>query len=107
MIFHDELAGDISFSIEKSFSSNEDTFVQGTTDAILPSNEIGVSPNTNDTTNAESTTHQENNGTAMTLDDDSEEEGTSQSNNATLTDSEEDTTTDVEIEPTQNGKMCP
>ena len=106
MIFHDELADDIS-NESLSVSSNEDTFIQRTTDATSFSNELGVSPNTNDTTNAESTTHQEKNSTAMTSGDDSEEEGTSQSNNATLTDSEEDTTTDIEIEPIQNGKMCP
>ena len=106
MIFHDELADDIS-NESLSVSSNEDTFIQRTTDATSFSNELGVSPNTNDTTNAESSTHQENNTTAMTLVDDSEKEGTSQSNNATLTDSEEDTTTDIEIEPIQNGKMCP
>ena len=91
----------------QSDSSNEDTFVHRTTDTASFSNELGVSPNTNDTTNAGSITHQENNSTAMTLGDDSEEEGTSQSNNATVTDSEEDTTTDIEIEPIQNGKMCP
>ena len=106
MIFHDELADEIS-NESQSVSSNEDTFVQSTTDAASFSNELGVSPNTNDTTNAGSITHQENNSTAMTLGDDSEEEVTTQSNNATVTDSKEDTTTDIEIEPIQNGKMCP
>ena len=106
MIFHDELADDISNESQSS-SSNEDTFVQRTTDAASFSNELVVSPITNDMTNVESTTHQEKNSTALTSGDDSEEEGTSQSNNATLTDSEEDTTTDVEIEPIQNGKICP
>lgn len=106
MIFHDELADDIS-NESQSVSSNEDTFIHRTTDILSFSNELGVSTNTNDTTNLESTTHQEDNSTAMTLGDDSEEEGTSQSNNATLTDSDEDTTTDVEIAPIQNGKICP
>ena len=106
MTFHDELAADIS-NESQSVSSDEDTFIHRTTDAASFSNELGVSPNTNDTTNAGSITHQENNSTAMTLGDDSEEEVTTQSNNATVTDSEEDTTTDIEIEPIQNGKMCP
>ena len=41
----------------------------------------------------------------MTLGDDSVEEGTSESSNATLPDSEEDTTTDMEMELMQNGKI--
>lgn len=106
MLFHDELSDDISNESE-SFSSNEDTFIHRTTDAVSFSNELGVSPNTNDTTNAGSSTHQESNSTAMTLGDDSEEVVTTQSNNATVTDSKEDTTTLIEIEPIQNGKMCP
>ena len=64
MIFHDELADDIS-NESQSFSSNEDTFVQRTTDAASFSNELGVSPNTNDTTNEGSSTHQENKTTAQ------------------------------------------
>ena len=102
MIFHDESADDIS-NESQSFSSNEER----TTDAALFSNELGVSPNSNYTTNAESTTHQENNSTNMTLGDDSEEEGTIQSNNSTLIDNDEGNTTDIEIEQIQNGKICP
>ena len=104
MKFHDELADDIS-NESQSVSSNEDTFVQSTTDAASFSNELGVSDKPNDTMNERSIIRQENNSTTMTLGDDSVEEDTSESSNATLPDSEEDTTTDMEMELMQNGKI--
>ena len=89
----------------QSDSSKEDTFVQRTTDTASFSNELGVSDKPNDTMNERSIIRQENSSTTMTLGDDSIEESTSESINATLPDSEEDTTTDMEMELMQNGKI--